>query len=139
MKTRLIFCLWIYCTLLIVYIPKAVANTDFNENLVGIDLSTNDIPFGSVGGSSEGSRSLIPDLPISVDIDMENHCVQLSFYEPLGIINLSIMQNGMSIYSSDENVVSFGQKEILLSNFSGCFLIEIKGNNGAYAYGWFEH
>lgn len=104
-----------------VYIPKVVANTDFNENLVGIDLSTNDILFGSFGGSSAGSRLLIPALPIFVDMDMENYCVQLSFYEPLGIINLSILQNDISVYSSDENVLSLGQKEILRSNFSGYF------------------
>ena len=43
------------------------------------------------------------------------------------------------VYTSSENITTSILKNIQLSpDMTGAFLIEIKGDNGAYAYGWFN-
>lgn len=138
MNTRFIFRLWMYFIILIADIPQLSASGTCTEGFVRIALFSNDIPFGSSDSHSAGTRSVVIGLPVSADVDAGSHYVELSFYEPLGLIDVTISQNGIPVYFSSENLTSFGQRNILLANLSGCFFIEIKNNNGAYAYGWFE-
>ena len=74
-------------------------------------LHSNDIPFEILTtGKEDGSRSVIPLVPFVVFVEDSNYSVELDFMEGIG--------------------VPFG--------VSGEYCIEIKGDNGAYAYGCFE-
>ena len=64
--------------------------------------------------------------------------IDLDFYQAIGEIEIVISQHGTVIHSSFENIESSMIRSIQLSQgLSGDFLLEIKGRNGAYAYGWF--
>ena len=93
-------------------------------------LHSNDIPFEILTtGKEDGSRSVIPLVPF----------VELDFMEGIGVVEIAISQNGSVIYSSSENILSPLRKYLQLPfGVSGEYCIEIKGDNGAYAYGCFE-
>ena len=79
-------------------------------------LHSNDIPFEILTtGKEDGSRSVIPLVPFVVFVEDSNYSVELDFMEGIGVVEIAISQNGSVIYC-----------------------IEIKGDNGAYAYGCFE-
>ena len=93
-------------------------------------LHSNDIPFEILTtGKEDGSRSVIPLVPFVVFVEDSNYSV----------VEIAISQNGSVIYSSSENILSPLRKYLQLPfGVSGEYCIEIKGDNGAYAYGCFE-
>ena len=65
--------------------------------------------------------------------------IDLDFYQPIGEVEIVISQNGTIIHSFRENVISPLLRNIKLQHgLSGDFLLEIKGGNGAYVFGWFK-
>lgn len=100
----------------------------------------NDIPFEILTtGKEDGSRSVIPLVPFVVFVEDSNYSVELDFMEGIGVVEIAISQNGSVIYSSSENILSPLRKYLQLPfGVSGEYCIEIKGDNGAYAYGCFE-
>ena len=103
-------------------------------------LHSNDIPFEILTtGKEDGSRSVIPLVPFVVFVEDSNYSVELDFMEGIGVVEIAISQNGSVIYSSSENILSPLRKYLQLPfGVSGEYCIEIKGDNGAYAYGCFE-
>ena len=96
-------------------------------------LHSNDIPFEILTtGKEDGSRSVIPLVPFVVFVEDSNYSVELDFMEGIGVVEIAISQNGSVIYSSSEKYLQ------LPFGVSGEYCIEIKGDNGAYAYGCFE-
>ena len=98
-------------------------------------LHSNDIPFEILTtGKEDGSRSVIPLVPFVVFVEDSNYSVELDFMEGIGVVEIAISQN-----SSSENILSPLRKYLQLPfGVSGEYCIEIKGDNGAYAYGCFE-
>ncbi len=139
MKTKIFSSLLIFFALLAVNAPTAIAKDCIYQSLQEIVLSANDIPFSNSSSSGGGPCSVIFDIPIYAYLSVENHFVQLSFSRSVGAITIVVSQNGVPVYSSSENIVSASQKSIQLPvDLSGDFLLEIKGDNGAYAYGDFD-
>ena len=109
--------------------------------LVDISIASGkDIPFEILTtGKEDGSRSVIPLVPFVVFVEDSNYSVELDFMEGIGVVEIAISQNGSVIYSSSENILSPLRKYLQLPfGVSGEYCIEIKGDNGAYAYGCFE-
>ena len=78
-------------------------------------------------------------VPFVVFVEDSNYSVELDFMEGIGVVEIAISQNGSVIYSSSENILSPLRKYLQLPfGVSGEYCIEIKGDNGAYAYGCFE-
>lgn len=135
MRTTFLFYLLGLCCLLVTNTVKA--NSDAMAAKSRIALSTNDEPFDIPKGSEKGSRSITPEIPISAFI-VDNNFIELDFFEAIGEIEITISQDGTSIYSSSENILAPLSKGIQLSpDLSGNFLLEIRGANGACAYAWF--
>ena len=66
------------------------------------------------------------------------HSIDLEFYQSIGGIEIVISQNGDVVYSSTENIDSpILRKVQLQKGLVGDFLLEIKGLDGAYAFGRF--
>lgn len=131
MKLRSIFYLFSFCLLLV--------NVEdcFAANKGRVALSGNDIPFEIPVGHGNEHRSLTLEIPISAFI-VDNNLIELDFVEAIGEIEITISQDGASIYSSSENILAPLSKGIQLSpDLSGNFLLEIRGANGACAYAWF--
>lgn len=106
-------------------------------NGVEIALTLTDDPFKYPTDPSKGHRSIPIDVPISAFLN--DNSIELDFFQPVGEIEIIISQDGTIVYSSSENVESSMVKSIQLpQNASGNFMIEIKGDNGAYAYGTFN-
>lgn len=136
MKLKFIFCLLSMCCLFSANTVKA----NSNALTIARELSFcgNDIPYEIPRGSGGGSRSIAPSIPFSAFLVDEN-MIELDFYEAIGEVDITISNDGNSVYSSSENIQSPVLKGIQLpSELSGRFLLEIKGANGAYAYAWFE-
>lgn len=92
-----------------------------------------DIPHGS----GNGHRSISPAIPFSAFLN-DNHSIDLDFYQPIGEVEIVISQNGIVVYSFTENVESPILRNVpLRQDLSGDFLLEIKGSDGAYAFGQF--
>lgn len=92
-----------------------------------------DIPHGS----GNGHRSISPTIPFSAFLN-DNHSIDLDFYQPIGEVEIVISQNGIVVYSFTENVESPLLRNVpLRQDLSGDFLLEIKGSDGAYAFGQF--
>ena len=135
MKPKFIFCLFSLCCLLFIGLTQANAKVLFSG--AGITLCVNDVPFKRPIGPEQGHRSIPIEVPISAFLN--DNSVELDFLEAVGEIEIVISQDGTIVYSSSENVESSMVKSIQLpQNASGNFMIEIKGDNGAYAYGWFN-
>lgn len=93
--------------------------------------------FDFPDGLGNGHRSISPAIPFSAFLN-NNHSIDLDFYQPIGEVEIVISQNGTILYSFTENVESPILRNILLQqDLSGDFLLEIKGGNGAYAFGQF--
>lgn len=136
MKTRFVFWLLSLCCLL--FIGTLNANSKILMRGVGVTLYGNDVPFEFPRGPEQGHRSISIAIPISA-FTSENHSIELDFFEPVGEIDIIISYEGTIVYSSSVNVESPTLKSISLpSELSGSFMIEIKGSNGAYAYGNFS-
>ena len=97
------------------------------------------VDISIASGKEDGSRSVIPLVPFVVFVEDSNYSVELDFMEGIGVVEIAISQNGSVIYSSSENILSPLRKYLQLPfGVSGEYCIEIKGDNGAYAYGCFE-
>ena len=97
------------------------------------------VDISITSGKEDGSRSVIPLVPFVVFVEDSNYSVELDFMEGIGVVEIAISQNGSVIYSSSENILSPLRKYLQLPfGVSGEYCIEIKGDNGAYAYGCFE-
>lgn len=112
------------------------ANKDVSPlGRVEIALNENfDIP----DGLGNGHRSMPSPVPFSAFLN-DNHSIDLEFYQPVGEVEIIISQNGKVVYSFTEDVVSPVLRNVQLQqDLSGSFLLEVKGDNNAYAYGWFS-
>lgn len=68
----------------------------------------------------------------------DDHSIDLEFYQSISEIEIVISQNGDVVYSSTENIDSpILRKVQLQKGLVGDFLLEIKGLDGAYAFGRF--
>lgn len=116
-----------------------VANADGSNFAVSsnrIVIALNGGPFDYPDDPGQGTRS-IPSTPISVFLN-DDHSIDLEFYQPMGEVEIVISQNGTVVYTYAENVTSPILRTIQLQqSLSGDFLLEIKGENGAYGAGWF--
>lgn len=93
--------------------------------------------FDFPDGSGNGHRSISPAIPFSAFLN-DNHSIDLDFYQPIGEVEIVISQNGIVVYSFTENVESPLLRNVpLRRDLSGDFLLEIKGSDGAYAFGQF--
>lgn len=136
MKTRFVFYLLSLCCLLFVgtsTVHSAVLTTE-----MGIRLYASGPAFERPVGAEIGTRSIPIAIPISA-FTSDNHSLALDFFQPVGEIEIIISQDGAIISSSSENIKSSIVKSIQLpQELSGDFMLEIKGSNGAYAYGNFS-
>ena len=136
MKFKLLFLS--LCILLSIDSIKATESFAEDEY---ISLSATNPPFECPEGkgNSDDLRSIPMSIPFSAFLS-DNHSIQLDFYQSIiGDVDIVISQNGMVVYTSTENISSPVLKEIQLSqDLSGEFLLEIKGSNGAYAFGMFN-
>lgn len=136
MKAKFIFHLLSLCCLL--FIGTSVANSKVLAAEMGIMLYGNDTSFERPHGAEIGHRSIPIAIPISA-FTSDNHSLALDFFQPVGEIEIIISQDGVVVYSSSENIKSSIVKSIQLpQELSGDFMLEIKGSNGAYAYGNFS-
>lgn len=83
----------------------------------------------------------------------DDHSIDLEFYQSIGEVEIAISQNGNVVYSSAENIdspilweyrLSYIKKSTVTARFRWWFLLEIKGADGAYAFGrftvhWFDN
>ena len=133
MKSKLIF--FLFCCLLFIGVTNA--NSKVLVSGVTITLYGSTSPFEFPKGPEKGHRSIPIDVPISAFLN--DNSVELDFFQPVGKIEIVISQDGTVVYSSFENVETSMVKSIQLpQTASGNFMLEIKGDNGAYAYGLFN-
>lgn len=133
MRYSLFFCLLSLCSL--IFVNTAKANHFYNE--LEIILSVSDEPFEYPQGPGKGHRSIPIKVPFSAFLN-DDHSIDLDFYKPVGEIDIIISQDGTIVYISSENIESSKAISIQsLQGLSGDFLLEIKADNGAYAYGRF--
>jgi len=136
MKLKFVFCLVSWLCLLSIGVVRA----DSNDSIAGMEimLSNNGVPFQKPKGSGQEQRSIPMPIPISALLSNQQS-IELEFYEPIGDIEISISQDGTIIYSLSESIETYNLKMIQLpQGLSGRFLLEIKGENGAYVFGCFE-
>lgn len=97
-----------------------------------------DEDFDLPGGPGNAHRSIPLAIPFSVFLN-DNHSIDLMFYLSVGEVEIVISQNGNIVYSFTGNGTSGVLNVILLPHdLWGDCLLEIKGKNGGYAYGWFS-
>ncbi|RGN39208.1 DUF3244 domain-containing protein [Bacteroides oleiciplenus] len=136
MKTKFVFCLVSWFCLLSIGVVRA--DSSYFVNGAEIMLSGNDVPFQKPKGAGQEQRSIPIFIPISAFLS-NKQSIELDFYESIGDIEIIISQNGTTIYSLSENIRTSILKVIQLpQKLSGSFLLEIKGDNGAYAFGYFK-
>lgn len=138
MKLKLILCLLGVFSLLRVNACSLADNDGILEK-IAIQMTGNDVPFDILTNGDLGDhRSARPLIPIFVVLDSSNYSLEL-YFEAIGEVEITISLNGDVIYSSFENIQTSVQKDVQLPlGASGSFLIEIEGENGAYACGQFE-
>ena len=138
MKLKLILCLLGMFSLLRVNANPSLGNSEILER-TPVQLTANDVPFDILTNGDLGDhRSARPLIPIFVVLESSNYSLDL-YFEAVGEVDITISQDGDVVYSSSENIQTSVQKDVQLPvGTSGYFLIEIEGNNGAYAYGQFE-
>lgn len=139
MKLKLILCLFGVFSLLNVNVYASVSNDAILET-TPVLLTGNDILYDVLTNGDKGDhRSARPTIPIYVMLDDSNSSLDLYFELAVGEIEITISQDSDVVYSSSEYIECPVQKSIQLPlGISGKFLIEIKGNNGACTYGWFD-
>lgn len=103
-----------------------------------VTLSQNDISFDILTNEEKSDFcSIVQSIPNFISLDESNHSIELDFLKAVGEVEIIISQNGAVIYSSLDNIISSMRKFIQLSpEVSGDCLIEVRGGNGAYAYGY---
>lgn len=119
-------------------LPPPLGNSEILER-TPVQLTANDVPFDILTNGDLGDhRSARPLIPIFVVLESSYYSLDL-YFEAVGEVDITISQDGAVVYSSSENIQTSVQKDVQLPvGTSGYFLIEIEGNNGAYAYGQFE-
>lgn len=133
MKWKSLFILFIFSSLLL-----SVSANSLSPDAKEIRMYANDEPFEDSDNSGKGSRSLPMELPFSAYLN-EDASIDLDFYRAIGEVEIVVFRDGEMVYSATENVTSFVLKTVVLPDgLSGQCLLEIKGGNGAYAYGWFS-
>lgn len=135
MKTRFIFYyLSFFCLL---SIGEMWANSGDSCWGMEINLSSNNPPNKPIT-PKKGHRSISNPIPIRAFWN-DAQIVRLEFYESIGNIEVIISQDGLTLYSSSENIEFAFFKSIPVSQeVSGCCLLEIKGENGVYVFGYFN-
>ena len=133
MKPKFIF------FLLLSFLYMAEANACLLSNPgVEITLTGNDEPFKKPDEPGKGGRSIPMAVPFAAFLN-EDCSVDLDFYQAVGEIEIVISQNGTVVYSSTESIDSPVLRKIpLQEGLSGDFLLEISGEGGGYAFGWFS-
>ncbi len=136
MKSKFVLCLVGFFFLFVINVQSSVVG-DFK--IIGnISLSGNDVPFETEFSDGNDHRSITPDVPILVTL-FDGNRVEIDFISAVGEVEISISQNGALVYSSSENISIPVLKNIRLADgLTGSFYIEIRGSNGAYAYGAFN-
>lgn len=116
-----------------------VANVDGSNYTVSsnrIEITLNGGPFDYPDDPGQGTRS-IPCTPISVFLN-DDHSIDLEFYQPIGEVEIVISKDGIVVYSFTESIDSPVFRNVqLLQGLAGDYLLEIKGGDGAYAFGGF--
>lgn len=129
-----VFCLCMLCNT----ITTAAHTLTFNQEEIIMNFDEEDkfIPIKD----STGSRSLTSDFLIKA-YQNDDFSIDLEFLETLGEIEITISKDGIIVYSSKEDTNSTNSKRIELPEESkqGIYLLEIKGTDGGYAYGWFSY
>lgn len=138
MKQKIILSLLLILTSTFANANVSVSKTNTLSKAV-VTMYSNDIPFDVLTtGNDSGTRSMFPMVPFVVLLDENSNSIVIDFVKAVGVVEITVSQNGAVIYSSSENVQSAMQRIIdLSSEVFGNYLIEIKGENGAYAYGNF--
>lgn len=96
-----------------------------------------DEDFDLPGGPGNAHRSIPSATPFLAFLN-DDHSIDLEFYQSIGEVEIAISQNGNVVYSSAENIDSpILRKVQLQQGLGGDFLLEIKGADGAYAFGRF--
>lgn len=135
MKLKQCLYLLIFCSLLSMHAISA--NTGILLNRMEINMFANDGPFTMPNGREKEPRTIPMAIPFSAFLN-DNHSIDLDFYQPIGEIEIVISQNGIVVCSFTENVESPVLRNVpLQQNLTGDFLLEIKGSDGAYAFGRF--
>lgn len=135
MKLKQSLYLLVFCSLLSLHAMSA--NSVILSNSLEITLFASDEPFTMPNGREKEPRSIPMAIPFSAFLN-DNHSIDLDFYQPIGEIEIVISQNGIVVYSFTENVESPILRNVpLQQNLTGDFLLEIKGSDGAYAFGQF--
>lgn len=131
MKSKSILCLLCLCILASIEITKANPASENGREIMLFGHEGSDYPIGP-----EQEHRSIPVIT-SISAFFSDNCLELNFSQPIGEVEILISQDGETIYSSSEDIVSPISKDILLpQELSGRFLLEIKGENGTYIYGW---
>lgn len=135
MKLKQCLYLLIFCSLLLLHATSA--KSVILPNSLEITLFANDEPFTMPNGREKEPRSIPMAIPFSAFLN-DNHSIDLDFYQPIGEIEIEISQNEIVLCSFTENVESPVLRNVpLQQNLTGDFLLEIKGSDGAYAFGHF--
>lgn len=139
MKLKFILSLLLLLTFVNANAHTLASNTKTSAR-VEISMYSNDIPFDILTtGEEDGSRSAFPLIPIVVFLEETNHSIVLDFIKPIGVVKVTISQNGVVAYSSLENIQDATLNIINLSpELFGSFLLEIEGANSACIYGDFS-
>lgn len=133
MRTKFILCLIGFFTLFM-----ANASNGMLDFIGDVKLSGNDIPFETNSSDGDDHRSIAPDIPIFVSL-FEGNLIEVEFITPVSDVEITISKDGIPVYQSSENITAFTLKKIQLARaLKGACKIEIRGSNGAYAYGSFE-
>lgn len=134
MNLKNLFILFIFSFLLF---SEASANF-ISPNSEEIVLFANDEPFKCPDTPENTPRSMPLLLPFSAYLN-DDFSIDLDFYNAIGEVEITISQNGKIVYSSSENIVYPILKKIELpQSLSGNFLLEIKNDEGSYAFGNFD-
>lgn len=132
------FFIYLFGLLVLLFAGTLNATSKTLVNGIEIALTVSGDPFKYPTDPSKGHRSIPIDVPISASLS-DNHSIELDFFQPVGEVEIIISQDGTVVYSSSESVETSLVKSIQLpQNASGNFMLEIKGENGAYAYGLFN-
>lgn len=136
MKLKQCLYLLIFCSLLPLHAISA--NTGILLDRMEINMFANDEPFTMPNGREKEPRSIPMAIPFSAFLN-DDKSVDIDFYQEIGEIEIIISYCGIVIYSSSENITSPFVKNIQLpQELSGSFLLEVKNDDGAYAFGNFD-